>query len=110
MKFKPFKQAKMICSGGGVHVQGVFGAAALSSGVWVYSHWGCAWNSHPGLVPLRCTPRANPKFLPEGGGHSVLLGHQKKVWLPPVQCLMFTPPHRAAPCAAVVAHCGLWQP
>lgn len=38
----------MVCLNGleAVPVQGVFGAAALSRGVWVYlgySHWGCAW-------------------------------------------------------------------
>lgn len=43
MKFKTFKQGEMICLGEAVHVQGMFGAAALSSGVWVNSHWGCAW-------------------------------------------------------------------
>lgn len=42
MKVKTYKQAEIVCSGGAVHVQGVFGAAALSSGVWVYSHRGCA--------------------------------------------------------------------
>lgn len=107
MKFKTFKQAEMVCSGEAVPVQGVFGAVALSRGVGVYSHCGCAWE----LPSWVSATEMQPQSKPQGGGHSVLLGHQRKIWFPLVQCLMFTAlwlPR--TPCAVLVAQCDLWQP
>lgn len=71
MKYKTFKQAEMVLG----RLSREFGAAALSSGVWVYSHW--EFPSWVGAFEMQ--PQSKLQAAAQGGGHC--LGHQKEIWL-----------------------------
>lgn len=64
-----------------------FGAAALSSGVWVYSHCGCAWEFPSWVGAFEMQSQSKPHAPARGGGHC-LSGTSKRGLASPVGCLM----------------------